>query len=361
MPFAWNVQPYRFLNELQEHYTQTVILATRNSSERLAKQAKAWMKQNAPWTDKDIYRGRGENKVLVHKAGTARAGLMVFVRNPEGESKAYKAGMARATNQDAQLLDQMNRDVRNRRDKAKSRLGDLENSHQEAAFFEYRDEQKALGKLLPESKRGYLEGRLAEARADDASAPRRASRLRYNLKTQKQYKRVRNVPKGKSAVAAFKRGHLSQRTPVVSVVFAHDEDLSYPIWLEIARGGRFGIISKAIEHWTPKFMGEIRKIATLKQYRENLAISSALNPETTSPEDQFAAHVKQQRTYRRYESWSAEEQATKRRNKKYYKGAAYAAEAKRLISEYKPGPTLRTVDQKLEESKYTFFDLRKKK
>lgn len=50
---------------------------------------------------------------------------------------------------------------------------------------------------------------------------------------------------------------------LAELVFSHDTSLDYPIWLEIAHGGRYGIISQAIDHWGPILMRDMQRIMNL--------------------------------------------------------------------------------------------------
>lgn len=50
---------------------------------------------------------------------------------------------------------------------------------------------------------------------------------------------------------------------LAELVFSHDDSLDYPVWLEIANGGRFGIISKSIDHWGSVLMRDVQRIVNL--------------------------------------------------------------------------------------------------
>lgn len=50
---------------------------------------------------------------------------------------------------------------------------------------------------------------------------------------------------------------------LTELVFSHDDSLDYPVWLEIAHGGRFAIIAPAIDYWGPKLMQDIQRIVNL--------------------------------------------------------------------------------------------------
>lgn len=50
---------------------------------------------------------------------------------------------------------------------------------------------------------------------------------------------------------------------LAELVFSHDDSLDYPVWLEIANGGKYAIIAPAIDYWGPKFMNDIQRIVNL--------------------------------------------------------------------------------------------------
>lgn len=50
---------------------------------------------------------------------------------------------------------------------------------------------------------------------------------------------------------------------LAEIVFSHDPNLDYPIWLEIANGGRYAIIAPAIDYWGAIFMRDIQRIVNL--------------------------------------------------------------------------------------------------
>lgn len=50
---------------------------------------------------------------------------------------------------------------------------------------------------------------------------------------------------------------------LAELIFSHGENVPYAIWLEVANQGRFGIISKAIDHYGPIFMRDMQRIMNL--------------------------------------------------------------------------------------------------
>ncbi len=50
---------------------------------------------------------------------------------------------------------------------------------------------------------------------------------------------------------------------LAELVFSHDESLDYPVWLELANGGRYAIIAPAIDYWGPRLMQDVQRIVNL--------------------------------------------------------------------------------------------------
>jgi hypothetical protein len=50
---------------------------------------------------------------------------------------------------------------------------------------------------------------------------------------------------------------------LAELVFSHDDSLDYPVWLEIANGGKYAIIAPAIDYWGPKLMQDVTRIVNL--------------------------------------------------------------------------------------------------
>lgn len=193
----------------------------------------------------------------------ARTGLRAWVATEKGQAAAARGRMATARNIDAMLLDQLNMERKTKRWAAETRH-------------------------LPKEK----------------------------LK-QKQYRRLGSVPAGRSAVRDVEKRAKGFESPLVNVHFAHGKDVFHSIWLEIAHGGNYSIISKAIAHWTPKFMREIKRIANLVQYQGQLVISD----EIQTQEEMFAEHVRKENIYLKgegrkpYEGWTVARQQNRARNR----------------------------------------------
>lgn len=69
MAFKWDVAPDVAFPELVDKYTKTIFLSGRRVAAKRAEEAEAWMKDNAPWTD---------------RTGDARAGLSVKALDSPG-------------------------------------------------------------------------------------------------------------------------------------------------------------------------------------------------------------------------------------------------------------------------------------
>jgi hypothetical protein len=50
---------------------------------------------------------------------------------------------------------------------------------------------------------------------------------------------------------------------LAEIVFSHDPNLEYTVWLEVARGGSLGIISRAIDVYGQIFMRDVQRIVNL--------------------------------------------------------------------------------------------------
>lgn len=51
---------------------------------------------------------------------------------------------------------------------------------------------------------------------------------------------------------------------IAQIIISHDPNLDYPIWLEIANGGRYAIIAPTIDQWGPVFMQDMQRIVNLQ-------------------------------------------------------------------------------------------------
>lgn len=266
MPFQWNVQPYQFLQELRAEYTTTTMVVARGAAEQVAAEATQWMKDNAPWTD---------------RTGQARAGLQAFVRANRDESATYSALESEARNKDALLLDELNAIIRERRERARTRVVTL----------------KTIGNVAG------------------------ARQLQKNIRNQRQYRNLRTVPVGRSAVRALQTQWRGTRAPLVDVVFRHRPGLRYAIWLEIANQGRYAIISRAIDYWGPRIMNRIRSLHNLVQYRDKISLSDIQTPQglNETAAQRFEAYVADKRRWGEpYTPWGQESKSRRKKRKRYY-------------------------------------------
>lgn len=51
---------------------------------------------------------------------------------------------------------------------------------------------------------------------------------------------------------------------LAELVFSHGNDVPYGVWLELAHGGSYGIISKSIDYWGPRLMQDVQRIMNLQ-------------------------------------------------------------------------------------------------
>ena len=51
------------------------------------------------------------------------------------------------------------------------------------------------------------------------------------------------------------------------ITLAHGDHIPYGIWLEVAHGGRWGIISRAVDFWGRRFMNDVQRIMRLHSGR----------------------------------------------------------------------------------------------
>jgi hypothetical protein len=274
MPFQWSVEPYRWLYELREEYTRSVTLASRSKAYEYAEKAEAWMKQNAPWKDRTL--GERMRKGVDYLPG-ARAGLRVRVDNKQEESE-YKTGMAAAIKEDKRQLKILNATSQRQRD----------------ILASYDKERLTQGLIT----QGQYQANIA--------------------KYDRTFARRDALPKNKSAVVAFEKATRSNRLPVVYLKFSHHPRVTYAVWLEIAKGGRYAIVGPATEYWGQKFLNEINSLVQLKQYRDRIVLGEIQTAKESSAE-RFAAHSERMTAkHGSYTPWSDDLKAERKRRRKYY-------------------------------------------
>lgn len=194
MSFEWSDQPYRWLYEKRDNYTQAIIGTTRYHAIQVREEGEAWMKEHAPWKDKNIYEGDR----LRFRAGNAREHLAVELRFTGEVSKEL-----------AMRLE----------------VG------QAAARYE---------------------------------APRGGKRAAVAART-----------------AEITKAFVAKQELIVELLFRHgsEKEVPYAIWLEVAHGGRYGIISRATEYWGRKMLGRIHSFMNLKQFRKEVGVQPVTHAE----------------------------------------------------------------------------------
>lgn len=269
--FEWNVQPYRWLYQMRNQYTQMVVLAGRKKAYQQAREAQEWMKRNAPWTDRTEEQRERQN--APYPPG-ARAGLRVNVVGEDGVLQAFNEGMKKMQKLDDKTF----------RSAVAAR---------EKAVKPYAERLEKAFKLKQITKETRVEG--------------------YR-RINERYPEVRRPSGRNTAAATFEREWKSEHLPIVEIRFSHHPSVTYAIWLEVARGGRYGIISRAMDVWGKKFLNEFKRIANLKQYRERLAFGPEISPQQQydaiaaeesrkkgRPYEPFTPEKKARRRYRRFQ------------------------------------------------------------
>lgn len=210
MSVTWDVNPYEKISQLVAAYTNATVISTVNSSEKVAKEAEAWMKKNAIWRDRTIqqrkivwYWAKSRNlqpqRFVKPDFTGARENLKAFVVTDHRELESRRADIRKAIKADQRTLKNINWE-----------------------------------------------------RSKEGKAPR--SKL-YSTQ---------------SAEAEVRKLHRSLKSPIAEVVFTHDPKVPYAIWLEIAFNGRYAIIPKTIAHWEPKLLNRIRSNLNLVQFRDQV-------------------------------------------------------------------------------------------
>lgn len=265
MPLTWDVQPYRYLNELRNAYALSIFSATRKHAGKYARDIEKWMKQNAPWQDRTV-----EERI---NAYLSRAGKrMEHFSGSTGPVPPHYMRGARAGLKAVIVISKQEQDITAQYRVAMSRA--------------------------PALKDYWMK---------NTNADREARGLR-------RYKRM---PKSKDFAAAARRELRSKRPPLLKIQINHEEDLHYAIWLEIAHGGRYNIIKRTLEHWLPKIMADIRGFANLKQYRNREGII----PHVPTEQESFNRFVADEERVsgKKYTPWSQEvkEKRETRRRREY--------------------------------------------
>lgn len=307
--FSWDVQPFQFMKDLRENYTQTVMQATQARSQTIAKEATRWMRQNASWQD---------------QTSEARKGLRAYVMRFQEDKQGEDNLLAQARNRDKEILAERQESVKAKREAAREREIQLRSGYRRIV-----------------TRTGFVTyGINPDPVAADALAKR--------VKTQRQYRKPSRLPKSQSAVSAFRAGEAGRLYPLVAVKFTHNRELPYVIWLEIAKQGRYAIISRAIAQFRGVLFREIGQIASLKQYRDKIR-----PPTYQSDADAYQEHVDyyEEEKGRNYEPWSPERQRRRAKGRESYDSEyqkKYRAELK-ARNEKKSRPGTRTRQESVVE------------
>lgn len=309
MPFQWSVQPYQFKKNLVEHYTNAMMVAGRKKAFENAIEAEQWMKDNAPWKDRTpderlIEVTRAERRR--HVEGEDGPRIKERQRSNVPYLLGARAGLRVVVTDDA--TDEMNQGIQ-----------DIEREMKEA--------QKELNQANAERKRNR---KRAEGMLKGQFENRYGARGDWSKEVTKEFNAALRELAG-SGITRFDKApfearksdllqEYKQRIPIATLHFQHNERVHYAVWLEIAMGQRYAIISKAVERYSGKFFNQLRRLANLKQYREQVAFGT-----TTTPQQTYQQHVAEKEaqwarngTPRAYEPWNEDRRLRRKARKPEY-------------------------------------------
>lgn len=234
MPLYWDVQPYAEVTKLVQNYTNAQVIGTRRHVAKVAEEATEWMRKNAPWKDR-----------------------------PEDVRQA----------------------IRDRR----KRLGDPETIGRGPSKIKFVPDLHAREALVARALDPYSARRARDKLRSNLKAADRATLRSDNERRESAGRKLlTSVPKSRSALASFESQIDPYIGPIAQLEFTYDEDAGiwYAIWLEIAKGQRYSIIGKAVQHWQPKLEARLRSNMNLVQYQ------GITFGETTSQSEIFQQHVR---------------------------------------------------------------------
>lgn len=276
--FKWDVYPYQYVTELVNRYTNVVMSTTISKAKERSTEAAEWMRANASWQDRTP-----AMRALAAKYGAkipgrhARQALHVRINTDPNVERHYQGMRREAYRQDATALKTEN---------------------------------------------------IRRASLNESRPPSR------------QLQSWTSLPKSRSRVAKIGREIRVMRGPIVELKFSHGKDIWYGVWLEIAKQGRYSIIDKAVAHWSPILMNDIKQIANLVQF--NITFSEEVRTEADVFVDRMTSEDRrfiELGDERRYQPWTAEKAATvrerRKRENRYQRGLRKeaAAQAERLAAE----------------------------
>lgn len=283
MSFKWNVQPYQLKKDIVNEYANAVIVATRKTALKEVKGMEDWMKQNAPWTDRTE---EEREKAGVPESGVpARVGLYAYVDDfsDSEHQEARKAYIKEAeTRADAVRQGRL--------------LEALEAKKRKISAGYEPDFDKALESWR---KQGLDIEQQIGLRETQASAIRNLDKVTLTQGEMNKVKRPRVDKSGLKDIDAQFRG---QRLPIVALKAGYSKNTSYAVWLEIANGGRYSILDRAMQKYADRLFNQVISIANLKQFRDKIAFGDVL-----TSEQRFEKHAAayEARTGRAYEPWQS--------------------------------------------------------
>jgi hypothetical protein len=212
--FRWEVpEGMHSIMELRELYTKASFQVIDRLANDYAKEGTVWMKANAPWRDRGaaaFARAKMNNSDLKHARSQLRAYVVRFSEQQIAEQDRIRDTLASRT-----------RTIKNKYNKLLNILG--------TDIFEDPNEKEVFqtGGIKRSAKK--TNKRITET-LPDAMIPREPSAI------------------------------FDYDSPFTEIRFEHGSRRAVPhsVWLELAHGGRYGIISRAVEFWGNKFIRGIQ-------------------------------------------------------------------------------------------------------
>lgn len=126
---------------------------------------------------------------------------------------------------------------------------------------------------------------------------------------------IRKLQESESNVPAFEKAFKKDLRLIGNIKFHYNKYRKYAIWLEVANGGRFGIINRALQYWSAKLHQDIKTISNLKQF--SITIGHDVTHASTQSEQFEEYALKEARqTGRQYKPFSRAAQNERNRRRR---------------------------------------------
>jgi hypothetical protein len=210
--FTWQLpEGMHAIEDLRILYTNASFQVINRLADRYAGEATTWMKQNAPWRDRNpeaFAKAKIKNSDLKHARSQLRARVVRYSKS------------------DLEKQDRMRDTLYNRTEAIKDKYNRLLETISTDIFKD------------PNEKEVFQTGGIRRS-------------------ANKKNRRITNtLPEAMTP----REPALNYDVPFAEIVFEHGNRWAVPhsIWLELAHGGRYGIISRAVEYWGNKFIRGIQ-------------------------------------------------------------------------------------------------------